>query len=82
LFIWIYIQIDGFCQLKLWICCKQMKCPVLIANELSGIGGIGYKEARRYRRIAYEYVSRFRIEAGNENTRDYFKSNEWRDHLD
>jgi hypothetical protein len=56
-----------------------MKCPVLIANELSGIVDMGYKEARKYRRFAYEYVSRFRIEAGNENTRDYFKSNEWRD---
>jgi hypothetical protein len=59
-----------------------MKCPVLIANELSGIVDMGYKEARRLRRFAYEYVSRFRSEAGNENTRDYFKSNEWRDHLD
>jgi len=63
-------------------CCKQMKCPVLIANELSGIVDMGYKEARRLRRFAYEYVFRFRSEAGNENTRDYFKSNEWRDHLD
>jgi len=59
-----------------------MKCPVVIANELSGIGDMGYKEARRLRRFAYEYVSRFRNEAGNENTRDYFKSNEWRDHMD
>jgi hypothetical protein len=25
---------------------------------------------------------RFRSEAGNENTRDYFKSDEWRDYLD
>jgi len=33
-----------------------MKCPVQIANELSGIVDMGYKEARSYRRIAYEYV--------------------------
>jgi hypothetical protein len=59
-----------------------MKCPVLIANELSGLTGMEYKEARTDRGLANEYVFGCRNEAGNENTRSYITRNEWRDHLD
>ncbi len=53
-----------------------MKCPVLIANELSGIDGMGYKEASENWRFADGNVFRYRSEAGNENSRDYFTGNE------
>ncbi|MDL1968026.1 MAG: hypothetical protein LWW97_05615, partial [Deltaproteobacteria bacterium] len=55
----IRIQIPDACLIvnpSFRYCCKQMKCPVAIANELSDIGNMGYKEARRLRRFAYEYV--------------------------
>jgi len=43
-----------------------MKCPVAIANELSGLTGMGYELATQTRMCANLSVSRYRSGAGNE----------------